>query len=249
MPERLQKILARAGLGSRRACEEMIVDGRVSVNGRIADVLPVLVDADRDDIRVDGRPIKTEPKAYYLLNKPRGVVCTNRDPSGRRRAVDLLGSVGARLFCIGRLDADSEGLLLLTNDGALTQQLTHPRYEVPKTYRAQVRGRIGNDDLEQIRKGVWMAEGKTRTATVKLTYRGPQRSVLEITLREGRNRQVRRVLARLGYPVRRLRRIAIGELTAKGLAAGKHRRLRPSEVRYLRLLAGQPPRRRKRKSR
>jgi 23S rRNA pseudouridine2605 synthase len=176
-------------------------------------------------------------------------VCTNRDPSGRRRAVDLVGQAGERLFCVGRLDADSEGLLLLTNDGALTQQLTHPRYEVPKTYRAQVRGRIAGDDVEQIRKGIWMAEGRTRSATVELTYRSPQRSVLQITLREGRNRQVRRMLARLGYPVRRLRRIAIGELTAKGLAVGKHRRLRPSEVRYLRSLAGQPARRRKRRSR
>ena len=247
MTERLQKILARAGLGSRRACEEMIVDGRVSVNGQITDVLPVLVDVDRDAIRVDGRTIKSEPKAYYLLNKPRGVVCTNRDPAGRRRAVDLLGPVGERLFCVGRLDADSDGLLLLTNDGALTQQLTHPRFEVPKTYRAQVRGRIENDELEQIRKGIWMAEGRTRSALVKLTYRSPQRSVLQITLREGRNRQVRRMLSRLGYPVRRLRRIAIGELTDKGLAVGKHRRLRPSEVRYLRSLAGQPPRGRKRK--
>ena len=185
MKERLQKILARAGLGSRRACEEMIVDGRVSVNRKIADVLPVLVDAERDEIRVDGRPIKSEAKVYYLLNKPRGVVCTNRDPAGRRRAIDLVGQVGERLFCVGRLDADSDGLLLLTNDGALTQQLTHPRYEVPKTYRAQVRGRIENDDVEQIRKGIWMAEGRTRKATVKLAYRSPQRSVLQITLREG----------------------------------------------------------------
>jgi len=217
----------------------MILDGRVTVNGRRVDALPVLVDPERDEIRLDGKRIRLERKVYYLLNKPKGVVCTQRDPSGRRRATDLLVGVRERVFPVGRLDVDSTGLLLMTNDGQLAQHLTHPRYGVPKTYRAEVGGRIEPADVQRLQKGVWLSEGKTQPARVRIIHRGHRRSVLEITLREGRNRQVRRMLARLGHPVRRLMRIRIGRISIRGLGTGKFRPLRPEEIRYLKRLAQQ----------
>jgi 23S rRNA pseudouridine2605 synthase len=236
MAERLQKVLAQAGVGSRRACEQMILQGRVAVNGRVVDRLPVLIEPDRDEVRMDGRPIALQRNVYYLLNKPPGVVCTNHDPAGRPRAIDLLSERKLRLFCVGRLDADSEGLLLLTNDGQLAQRLMHPRYGVPKTYRLTVRGRPSTDAIETLRKGLWLAEGRTQPATIKPIYRSAERTILQITLREGRNREVRRMLAKVGHPVRRLKRVALGHLTIKGLPVGRYRRLTDAEVRYLRSL-------------
>ena len=234
MRERLQKVLAAAGFGSRRACEEMILAGRVRVNGRPVRSLPVLVNPDADEISVDGRRIRAERKVYYLLNKPKGVFCTQRDPAGRTRAVDLLVGVRERVYPVGRLDADSQGLLLMTNDGDLAAVLTHPRYGVPKTYRARVGGRIGSEHIEHLRRGVWLSGGKTRPARVRLVYGSGTHSVLEITLHEGRNRQVRRMLAKLGHPVRELTRIRIGRLSLRGLGPGQFRPLRPDEVAALR---------------
>jgi 23S rRNA pseudouridine2605 synthase len=235
MPERLQKILAAAGHGSRRACEDIVLQGRVCVNGKRVSDLPVLVEPD-DDIRVDSQPIKRERKVYYLLNKPKGVVCTNWDPAGRKRAVDLLPWVQERVFPVGRLDAESQGLLLMTNDGELTAILTHPRYGVPKTYRARVKGKLTGETLVTLRKGMWLSDGRTQPARVAVAYSSRDYSVLEITLREGRNRQVRRMLAKLGHPVRELTRISIGQLDLRRLGSGRIRPLQPKEVAYLKKL-------------
>ncbi len=234
MTERLQKVLAAAGYGSRRACEEIILAGRVRVNGRIAATLPVLVDPERDAILVDQRRIQAERKVYYLLNKPKNVFCTQYDPSGRKRAVDLLEGIRERVYPVGRLDADSRGLLLMTNDGDLAARLTHPRYGIPKTYRAWLPGRITPENLELLRRGIWLSGGKTQPAQVKLIYGGAMHSVIELTLHEGRNRQVRRMLAKLGHRVRDLIRISIGPLSLRGLGVGRCRPLLPKEVEELR---------------
>ncbi len=235
--ERIQKILAAAGFGSRRACEQLVVDGRVTVNGRLLRDLPELADAGADRITVDGRPIRTEQRVYYMLNKPSGVLCTHNDPAGRTRAVDLMTGVRERLFPVGRLDADASGLLIMTNDGALAQTLSHPRYGAPKTYRAEVAGMPSLATLEKLRGGVWLAEGKTAPAMVKVIHRQRDRAVLEITIREARNREIRRMLAKCGHNVRRLTRIRIGKLSVARLPLGAHRRLTDAEVAHLRALS------------
>lgn len=239
-PQRLQRVLAAAGFGSRRACEELILEGRVSVNGERVARLPVLVDPQRDEIAVDGRPVLAEKKVYFLLHKPKGVVCTNSDPSGRTRAVDLLRGVRERVFPVGRLDEDSMGLLLMTNDGELAQRLAHPRYGVPKTYRATCAGRVTPQTLERLRGGVWLSEGRTGPAEASVIHREPESTVLEVTLREGRNREVRRVLAKLGHPVRRLVRIAIGRLSLRGIPLGAFRPLRTEELAALKRALDRP---------
>lgn len=232
--ERLQKILSAAGVASRRECEHVILDGRVRVNGKQVLSLPVLVDPAADRITLDGKPLVPERKSYYVLHKPKGVHCTNYDPDQRRRAVDLLAGVKERLFPVGRLDADSTGLLLMTNDGELAERVAHPRYGVPKTYRAHVGGRITKEDLAMLREGVWLAEGKASVSQARIIHAGRDRSVVEVTLREGRNREVRRVLAKLSHPVRKLIRIQIGSISLRGLAAGEYRRLTSAEIKALR---------------
>ena len=234
---RIQKYLSAAGVASRRAVEEMILEGRIEVNGRRVNELPCFVDPQADEIRIDGRRIRKRHgrKVYYLLNKPRNVVCTASDPQGRTRAVDLLGPLGGqRVYCVGRLDADSTGLILLTNDGDLTQHLTHPSHEVPKTYAVTVDGRVEADELEKIKRGVYLDRRRSRSAQVKVLRRSPERTLLEITLREGRNREIRRILLRLGHKVRRLKRVAIGPITDFGLKIGHVRSLSGREVAYLR---------------
>lgn len=234
MAERLQKVLAAAGYGSRRACEQLILDGRVQVNGQTPRELPVLVDPASDRIVVDKRPIRRERTIYLLLHKPKGVLCTHNDPAGRTRAVDLLEGVHERVYPVGRLDADSTGLLLMTNDGELAERLTHPRYGVPKTYRAEVAGAVTEDVLKQLREGIWLAEGKTAPARATVIHRQRDKTILEVTLREGKNREIRRVLARLGHKVRRLTRIAIGPIELRGLPMGGFRALRAGELAALR---------------
>ena len=238
--ERLQKILARAGVASRRASEELITGGHVTVDGRCVTVLGAKADPDAQDIRLDGRRLRPEPFQYWLLNKPKGVLCTNFDPAGRRLAADLVAESGVRLFSVGRLDADSKGLLVMTNDGALANRLGHPRHEVPKTYLAAVSGRATEEDVRRVLRGVHLAEGRARAVRVRLLKRGRSRSILEIVLKEGRNRQIRRVLARLGHPVRDLVRTRIGHLSLKGLPIGQARRLTADEVQYLKGLGEQP---------
>jgi 23S rRNA pseudouridine2605 synthase len=244
MKERIQKILGNAGVSSRRAVEEMVRQGRIAINGRVMTELPILVNAEKDKIEVDGETVrfkgrKSAARVYVLMNKPRGVYTTNVAQGAQTRAIDLLPpDFAARVYPVGRLDAESKGLLLLTNDGDLTNRLTHPRYGVPKTYRAVIDGFVDPKTIQELEKGVWMADKsgqgfKTGRSHIKIAKRSRDRSTLEITIREGRNRQVRRMLANLGHKVRDLTRIKMGPLTLKGLALGQSRLLTPREIREL----------------
>ena len=244
MQTRLQKILSAAGVASRRAAEALMIEGRVSVNGEVVRELGTRADPDVDDIRVDGRRIAA-PAAhrYLLLNKPRGYLTTAFDPQGRPTVLDLLKGVRERLYPVGRLDYDSEGLLLLTNDGELTARLTHPRHGVERVYEAQVRGVPDPRALEKLAKGVVLDGRRTAPARVRLAYR-PDRhadhAVLSLTIREGRNRQVRRMCEIVGYPVTRLRRVAIGPLRDDRLKPGAFRDLTSREVAQLVAAASGP---------
>ncbi len=230
--ERLQKVLAAAGVDSRRKCEELILTGAVSVNGRVVNKLPAFVDTDKDVIMVGGRKIQAAEKVYFLLNKPKGVICTNFDPQGRIKATDLI-KTRQRIFCVGRLDVDTTGLIILSNDNELANRLTHPRYELPKTYVAEVKGSAEAEAVEKLRKGVWLAGGRTAGASVKVIHRGHDRSLLEITISQGLNRQVRRMLIAVSLSVKSLKRTQIGRIDDKGLGVGKFRLLTKGEVAYL----------------
>ena len=232
MKERLQKVMASAGVASRRQCEELILQGAVSVNGKVVDQLPAFADPAVDTITVSGRRLKQPERVYFLLHKPKNVISTSQDPQGRRSAVDLVPT-SERVYCVGRLDADTTGLLILTNDAELTNLLTHPRYEVPKTYVAKVVGQVDERAIERLKKGIWLAEGKTETAAVKVLKGGRDESI-----RQGLNRQIRRMLARVGLDVRSLKRTRIGNLRIEGLGAGQYRLLTPAEVTALRRAAG-----------
>ncbi len=246
--ERIQKVLAAAGVASRRNIEEMVLQGRVKVNGKVKADLPILIDPEVDKVTVDGETVRIKSghgsgRSYWLLNKPRGVYSTNVAQGAQVRAIDLLPPhFKGRVYPVGRLDAESRGLLLLTNDGELTNELTHPKYGVAKTYRAVVDGSLDPAGLERLQKGIWLAdpEGrgfKTGRSRIRIVKRGRETSVLEITIREGRNRQVRRMLASVGHKVRDLTRIKMGPLTLDGLKPGQCRELMSKEVRALRALA------------
>jgi 23S rRNA pseudouridine2605 synthase len=253
--ERIQKILANAGVASRRNVEEMIRQGRVAVNGKVRTELPILITPGRDKVMVDDEPVKLEapgargeggtgPRIYFLLNKPKGVYSTNVAQGVQTRAIDLLPpNLPGRVYPVGRLDAESKGLLLLTNDGELTNQLTHPRFGVAKTYRAVVDGYVEPASIQRLEKGIWLADNrsgqgfKTGRTHIKIAKRTRERSVLEITIREGRNRQVRRMLASLGHKVRDLTRIKMGPLTLEGLPLGHARSLTSREIKALHALA------------
>jgi 23S rRNA pseudouridine2605 synthase len=230
--QRLQKVLAAAGIDSRRKCEELILSGQVRVNRKVVDTLPAFADPDNDLITVNGKTIHAAQKVYYLLNKPKGVICTNSDPRGRKKAIDLVPT-RERIFCVGRLDADTTGLIILTNDSELTNKLTHPRYGIAKTYAVIIKGQIAAEQVEKLKKGVWLAEGKTGRASVKILKRRHNESSIEITIRQGLNRQVRRMLAKVGLPVKSLTRTRLGKLTIRGLGVGKFRTLTRAEVAYL----------------
>jgi 23S rRNA pseudouridine2605 synthase len=232
--ERLQKVMAAAGVGSRRHCEELILAGRVEVDRRVLRKLGTRVDADKQEIRVDGELLKAQRRSYYLVNKPIGVVSTNFDPSGRPRVIDLLPPTNERLFTVGRLDLSSEGLMLVTNDGELANRLAHPRYGVEKTYHALVAGKPEAEVLESLRRGVQLAEGVARVVSVKVKKEIKQSTLLEIVLAEGRNREIRRILAKVGHKVLRLKRVAIGPLRLKDLEPGQWRPLAREEVDSLR---------------
>jgi 23S rRNA pseudouridine2605 synthase len=238
---RLAKFLAHAGVASRRAAEEIIRDGRVTLGGEI--VTDPARDADGTvEVRVDGKPVGHLPpqeRAVWLVNKPRGIVSTAKDTHGRRTIVELVHAPGTRLYPVGRLDADTTGLILLTDDGDLANRLTHPRYEVPKVYVAEVgRGGVAVPEraLRQLREGVVLEDGKTAPAGVRQIRAG----VLEITLREGRKRQVKRMCAEVGHPVHKLKRVAFGPLRLGDLGEGHVRRLSPAEVQRLRDAAAPP---------
>ncbi|MEO0474957.1 MAG: pseudouridine synthase [Planctomycetota bacterium] len=277
---RLQKAMAESGLASRRACEELIEAGRVTVNGQQVKELPAWVDPAEDAIAVDGEPLPRTPrsrrgkedsaigKTYLIVNKPRGVISTNDDPEGRKRVIDLIEDprmMRKRLYPVGRLDADSTGMMLLTDDGELTHRLTHPSSEATKEYRVTVKGKVGVDDLEKLRKGIYLAAPKeisqskadnpssaisprskarkaapdaVRILRVERDRAGGDRTMLAMTLHEGQNREIRRVLARLGFKVKKLKRVAIGPIQVKTLRSGSWRELTGPEVRKLRKSVG-----------
>jgi len=237
--ERLQKVLAHAGLGSRRAIEALIRAGRVSVNGRRA-VLGQKV-AQGDEVRVDGRVVATasEPMAYYALHKPYGIVTTVTDDQGRATVTSLV-QVPERVYPVGRLDVDSEGLVLLTNDGELAHRLTHPRHAVPKVYEVVVQGEIPPQAIGALLKGVELDDGLAQAAEAELLRFDGQSSVLRLTLTQGRRREIRRMCEAVGYPVLRLKRVAIGPLRLGHLAPARWRRLSGSEVAALRRQVGLP---------
>jgi len=234
-PERLQKVLARGGFGSRRTCELLIESGRVTVNGEVA-ALGRRVDVERDKVAVDDILVSTRAGlVYYLLNKPSGVVTTARDPHGRPTVIDLL-PLEPRVFPVGRLDADTEGLLVLTNDGDLTYHLTHPSFGVEKEYLAQVEGRPSPAALRRLREGVELDDGVTAPARAALV---PPRTI-KLSIHEGRNRQVRRMCAAVGHPVVRLVRTRVGPIAERRLKPGEWRPLTQAEVRALAQAAAAP---------
>lgn len=226
--ERLQKVLASTGWGSRRVCEELIAEGRVTVNGEVA-ALGRRVDAEHDLIEVDGAPVGVRPGlVYYLLNKPAGVVTTAKDTHGRKTVVDLVPSE-PRVFPVGRLDADTEGLLLLTNDGDITHRITHPSHGVEKEYLVHVKGRLTAGQLRQLRDGVELDDGVTSPAQASQ----PAPGIIRLTIHEGRNRQVRRMCDAIGHPVLRLVRTRVGPITDRSLRPGDWRELSTAERRAL----------------
>ncbi len=232
--ERLQKFMARSGVASRRGSEELIAQGKVRVNGKPVTLPGLKIDPLKDRVEVDGRSLrKPEKKVYILLFKPVGYVSTVSDPQGRRKVIDLLSGIKQRVYPVGRLDYDSEGLLLLTNDGELTYALTHPRYEIPKTYQAMVQGVPGKDKLDELAKGVVLQDGATAPAKVRLLKNKGDSALLEITIHEGKNRQVRRMCEHIGHPVLSLRRVSIGPLKIGDLQRGRFRHLTTREVKIL----------------
>ena len=233
--ERIQKVLAAAGLGSRRQCEELITAGRVEINRKVITELGSRVDAATQEIRVDGQPLPRTKLFYYAVNKPAGVVSTNSDPAGRMRVIDMVPNSGdIRLFTIGRLDMSSEGLILATNDGELANLLTHPRYGVEKTYRVLVAGRPAPEVLAKLRRGVHLAEGVARAERVEVKSHHKESTMLEIVLREGKNREIRRILAQLGHKVMKLSRIAVGPIRLGDMPLGAVRKLSKEEIAALR---------------
>lgn len=227
---RLQKVMAAAGLASRREAEKMILAGRVEVNGRVVTELGTRVDPARDQVRLDGGALGVrERPVYFLLHKPKGCLSTVRDPGGRPTVVGLLRGVRERVFPVGRLDWESEGLIILTNDGEMALRLTHPSNHVPKVYRVKVKGLVGRQTLEQVRHGLYLDGRRTLPAPVT-RISSQQNTWLEVTLFEGRRNQIRRVFERLGHPVLKLKRTAIGSLVDRDLRPGQFRRLTPAEV-------------------
>ncbi len=232
--ERLQKFLAHAGVASRRSCEKLIAEGQVKVNGTVVREMGIKVDPENDVVEVAGKVIQEkEEKVYILLNKPRGYVTTLRDPQGRPKVTDLLKGLKTRVYPVGRLDFDTEGLLLLTNDGALTYALTHPRHQIGKTYTALVQGVPDQDKLKRFRKGLRLADGPTAPAKVKLLKKRGNNALLEITIYEGRNRQIRRMCETIGHPVLELKRVSLDFLKLGELAPGEFRRLTKGEIKRL----------------
>jgi len=234
---RLQKFLAMAGVDSRRNCEEYIRTGRVTVNSEVVTDPARGVDPRTQDIRLDSERLRMPRFRYFLVNKPKGVLCTNHDPMGRPRAVDLVPVSEQRMFTVGRLDENTEGMLLITNDGDLAQKLAHPRFEVIRRYRCHVAGIPQPDTLNQLRDGMYFAEGYFKFRSVHIYQRKGQSAILELELQEGKNREIRRLMARVGHKVLNLERVAFGPLQLGNLAPGRHRELQPFEIHELRHFA------------
>lgn len=245
--ERLQKVLADAGVASRRECEALIVEGAVTVNGKTIDSLPAWADPALDRIEVFGKPLRpAEKHVYIMLFKPRGTVCTNSDPEGRPRAIDLVKHPGhPRLYCVGRLDLDASGLLILTNDGEFANRLTHPRYEVPKGYDLTLDGKLDATSIADIRRKVLAKSGRRAPtagvdeprSSLKLVSADSEKSIVHLELCEHRNLQIRDLMLALGHPVKKMRRTSFGPLKLKGLAVGEWRELTGRELEMLRKAA------------
>lgn len=235
MQERLQKVISQAGVTSRRNAEKLILEGRVAVNGKIITELGTKVDSERDKVLVDGKPIASQKYVYLLLNKPKGVVTTSNDPQGRKTVIDLVKDVPERIYSVGRLDYNTEGVLLLTNDGDLTNALIHPSREIDKTYVAKVSGIPTQDKLDILRAGIKLSDGLTAPALIDIVNIDHEHNIttLEITIHEGRNRQVRRMFEAIGHPVNNLKRIRFAFITLAGLKRGSYRYLLPHEVEEL----------------
>jgi len=233
----LQKILAHAGVGSRRACEDLILQGRVTVGGQVVKELGTKVDLARISVAVDGQKVQQEKLVYFAVNKPKGFVSTNNDPSGRPRVLDILPQIAQRVYTVGRLDEMSVGLMLMTNDGELANKLAHPKFGVEKLYRVIVAGTPEREVLNQLTEGIWLAEGKVRAKRVRAVAKKGDATILELVLAEGKNREVRRMLAKLGHKVMMLTRVAVGPITLKGLGTGEYRPLTGREVDLLRRVA------------
>ncbi len=253
-PVRLQKLLAEAGYGSRRACEEFITSGRVAVDGETVTRLGTQVDLDRQRVTVDTVPLELEKKQYFLVNKPPGYLCTSSDPRGRPRVIDLVPPHG-RLYTVGRLDENSRGLLLVTNDGEMANKLLHPRYKVQRRYKVQVAGEPTGDTLKSLEAGLHFTEGKFRVRSAKKIRKSGKSAWLELVLTEGRNREIRRLLARVGHKVMKLERVGFGPLKIGRLKSGEYRPLTRKELDELRDLVRKnsgsssgPPRRSRKKS-
>jgi 23S rRNA pseudouridine2605 synthase len=242
MEERLQKIISRAGIASRRAGEEIILAGRVRVNGRVVTELGAKADLGRDTVEVDGRRLVHETMRYLVLHKPRGVVSTLKDPEGRPTVAGLLEGAGTRLYPVGRLDFATSGVLLVTNDGDFANGLLHPRGGVPKTYVCKAKGIMTEDDLDHWRKGVRLDDGPTLEAEVHFLRHEEDKTWFEITLREGRNQQIRRMGEATGFPVMRLARLSFAGVTSEGLRPGEWRPLRLEELLAIREQFGVPKR-------
>ena len=234
---RLQKFLSEAGVASRREAEDYIRDGFVLVNGDVVTTLPVFVDPAQDVVVFKGARVKLRPSAYFIANKPKTVVCSGAARVGRLRVVDLLPELGLRLQPVGRLDPESTGLVLLTTDGDLAQRIAHPRYEIPKRYRVELRGRATDELIDRVSRGVHLAEGKARPADVQLFSATPDHSVVEVTVFDEFPRIVQRLFAKCGFEVKNLKRIAIGPLQLNRLPEGAVRELNDAEAESLRAVA------------
>ncbi len=238
MLERLQKVIAHAGIASRRDAEEIITAGRVTVNGKVVTELGTKIEPRRDRVAVDGKMLKAEKYVYILLNKPKGVVTTLEDPRGRKTVADIVTKIPERIYPVGRLDYNTEGLLIMTNDGDITHALTHPSHEIAKTYLAKVEGFPPEEKLDKLRVGIRLEDGVTAPAKINIVDidREKELTTLEIIIYEGKNRQIRRMCETIGHPVKNLKRIQYAFLTLEGLRRGQYRQLLAREVEELKLL-------------
>jgi 23S rRNA pseudouridine2605 synthase len=239
MTERLQKVMSEFGVASRRKCEEMIAEGKVKVNGCLITEPGCKVDKEKDIIEVEGRIIKnSDTRIYILLNKPTGYITSVKDQFGRPTVLDLLEGVSSRVFPIGRLDYDTEGLIILTNDGDLTYKITHPKHNIDKTYRALVKGRVDEEDIMTFSKGIAIEDYITTPASLRIIRQAKENSIIEITIHEGKNRQVRKMCAAIGHEVIQLQRTKIGEIGLDYLNPGQWRYLNKKEINYMKTLGG-----------
>ncbi|MBP2664387.1 MAG: rluB [Firmicutes bacterium] len=238
MLERLQKVIAQAGVASRRDAEELIKAGRVTVNGKVVTELGTKVEPKQARIAVDNKPIKAEKYLYILLNKPKGIITALEDPQGRKTVADLVADIPERIYPVGRLDYNTEGLLIMTNDGDLTNTLTHPSHEIEKTYLAKVQGYPPEEKLDKLRVGIKLEDGMTAPAKINVIAidREKELTTLELVIHEGKNREIRRMCEAIGYPVKNLKRIKIAFLTLEGLRRGQYRQLLSAEVEELKKL-------------